>query len=79
MLAPNHSCPETGWGSGGQQCLSLAFGRHSDGANYALFDGHVKRYKASDPPYATPFWTGLVCGVKGERTNCAIWFQPIGG
>jgi prepilin-type N-terminal cleavage/methylation domain-containing protein/prepilin-type processing-associated H-X9-DG protein len=79
MLAPNNGGVETGWDSGGQTPLSRAFGRHSGGANYSLYDGHVKWYKASDPPYATPMWTGPVCGVKNQRSGCAIWFQPISG
>jgi prepilin-type N-terminal cleavage/methylation domain-containing protein/prepilin-type processing-associated H-X9-DG protein len=79
MLAPNNGGTETGYNSGGESNLSRAFSRHSGGANYALYDGHVKWYKASDPPYATPFWTGPVCGVKTERSGCAIWFRPISG
>jgi prepilin-type N-terminal cleavage/methylation domain-containing protein/prepilin-type processing-associated H-X9-DG protein len=79
MLAPNNGGTETGWDAGGETGLSRAFGRHSGGAHYSLYDGHVKWYRASDPPYQAPLWTGPVCNRKTERTNCAIWFQPIGG
>jgi prepilin-type processing-associated H-X9-DG protein len=80
MLAPNHNCcVETGYDSGGEDNLSRAFSRHGGGANYALYDGHVKWYKGSDPVYNKPFWTGPVCSNKTERPNCAIWFRPIGG
>jgi prepilin-type N-terminal cleavage/methylation domain-containing protein/prepilin-type processing-associated H-X9-DG protein len=77
MLTPNNGGVEQGWDRGGMTGLSQAFGRHTGGANYALYDGHVKWYKASDPPYATPMWTGPVCNTKGERSNCAIWFRPL--
>jgi prepilin-type N-terminal cleavage/methylation domain-containing protein/prepilin-type processing-associated H-X9-DG protein len=77
MLAPNHDCcVETGWDNGGIDNLSRAFTRHGGGANYAMFDGHVKWFKGSDPPYAQP-WNGPVCRDKGERSNCAVWFRPI--
>ena len=80
MLADIHNCCiGAGDSSGGESNLSRAFGRHGGGANYALFDGHVKWYKASDPPYLKPLWNGPVCGKKTERPGCAIWFQPIGG
>jgi prepilin-type N-terminal cleavage/methylation domain-containing protein/prepilin-type processing-associated H-X9-DG protein len=79
MLAPNNGGTETGWDAGGMTGLSRAFGRHSGGAHYALYDGHVKWYRASDPPYQTPLWTGPVCNQKTERANCSIWFRPIGG
>jgi prepilin-type N-terminal cleavage/methylation domain-containing protein/prepilin-type processing-associated H-X9-DG protein len=79
MLAENNGGTETGWDRGGEDNLSRAFSRHSGGANYALYDGHVKWYKGSEPPYATPFWTGPVCGIKTDKPNCAIWFRPISG
>jgi prepilin-type processing-associated H-X9-DG protein len=79
MLAENNGGTETGWDRGGEDNLSRAFTRHTGGANYALYDGHVKWYRGSDPPYATPLWTGPVCGIKTDKPNCAIWFRPISG
>lgn len=78
MLAPNHDCcVETGWDAGGMNNYSRAFNRHGGGANYALYDGHVKWYRGSDPPYEMPLWTHQVCRDKTAKPSCAVWFRPL--
>jgi prepilin-type processing-associated H-X9-DG protein len=91
LLAPNHDCCIETWGGGGPNNWTRAARRHSDGANYALADGHVKWFRGGTPRYgksADGEWPGAqVCTQKYEgtgasrkpRPNCAAYFFPRGG
>ncbi|HZP83988.1 MAG TPA: DUF1559 domain-containing protein [Chthonomonadaceae bacterium] len=57
LLAPNHACCIESWGrsyitdSPTDNNWNRAARRHSDGANYALCDGHVKFFRGPKPQY----------------------------
>jgi prepilin-type N-terminal cleavage/methylation domain-containing protein/prepilin-type processing-associated H-X9-DG protein len=87
LLSPNHSCCIEQWGGGGENNWTRAGRRHSDGANYALVDGHVKWFRGGSPQYgvtADGEWPGAaVCSNKydsqGKAKNCVAYFSPAGG
>ena len=83
MLAPNHDCCVETWGGGGSNNWTRAARRHTDGANYALMDGHVKWAPGPKPQYGieangeapgTPIAT-----VLANRPNASIFFFPRAG
>jgi prepilin-type N-terminal cleavage/methylation domain-containing protein/prepilin-type processing-associated H-X9-DG protein len=91
MLAENHDCCVETWGGGGSNNWTRAARRHSDGANYALVDGHVKWFRGGTPQYgitADKEWPGSqVCTNKYQgtganrqpRPHCGAYFFPRGG
>jgi prepilin-type N-terminal cleavage/methylation domain-containing protein/prepilin-type processing-associated H-X9-DG protein len=88
MLAPNHSCCIETWGGGGSNNWTRAARRHSEGANYAMLDGHSKWYRGPNPQYGmdvqngdlprealgTPIATHIL-----NRPNAPIFFFPRAG
>jgi prepilin-type N-terminal cleavage/methylation domain-containing protein/prepilin-type processing-associated H-X9-DG protein len=87
LLEEDHDCCG-GNGGAGENAYTRGSRRHSQGANYALADGHVKWYRGGVPQYgitADGEWPGSpVCNNKylpnGQvRPNCAAYFRPRGG
>ena len=83
MLAPNHDCCVETWGGGGANNWTRAARRHSEGANYALMDGHAKWAPGPRPQYGilpngeapgTPIATDI-----RNRPNAAMFFFPRAG
>jgi prepilin-type N-terminal cleavage/methylation domain-containing protein/prepilin-type processing-associated H-X9-DG protein len=88
MLAEAHDCCTGSFAGGGSNEWTRAGRRHSEGANYAMCDGHVKWYRGGTPRYgrtADGEWPGTsVCTRKylpnGQpRPNCAVYWTPKGG
>ncbi|HZP84497.1 MAG TPA: DUF1559 domain-containing protein [Chthonomonadaceae bacterium] len=88
LLAPNHDCCIDTWGGGGSNNWTRAARRHSEGANYALLDGHAKWYLGPKPQYGqvpAP-WTAEseapgtpVAFCARNRPNAPVFFTPRSG
>jgi len=84
MLAPNHDCCVETWGGGGNNNWTRAARRHTDGANYAMLDGHAKWYRGPHPQYGIEPDTGEALGTSiatniKNRPNAPIFFFPRAG
>lgn len=83
MLAPNHDCCVETWGGGGSNNWTRAARRHSEGANYALLDGHVKWARGPKPQYGVESngeapGTPIATDIR-NRPNAPIFFFPRAG